>query len=146
MNFAEFKMVEDIRSDDDLAGIIDFRRIVAPPAALSGRALREWGEANWGVDHNASFPERITRCGFQGIGFTTADIPEPVLKALAAKFPDARWSYYASAWHHTHCAVGEAKDGKFTLRRIGPAKLGERPTKKSDETDMINVMCFGPNG
>jgi hypothetical protein len=146
MRLPEFKLAEDIRSADELGGIIDFRSIVPPPEGVSGRALRKWGEANWGIDHNASFLRRVTRCGFEGISFTTAEIPEPVLNALAAKYPDARWSYYAAAWHHTHYAVGEAKDGKFTLRRIGPAKLGERPIKMSDETDMISVMCFGPNG
>lgn len=101
---------------------IDFGRIVPVPEDVAGRPWRiqrAWGEAAWGVDHNAGGSELLD--DGVAIRFFTQAIPLPVLKALAEKLPDVSWRYFAAGWHQQVHAEGRAEEGVFTMTIHYPA-------------------------
>jgi hypothetical protein len=112
---------------------------VPPPPGIAGRAARRWGNANWGVDHNAGGARLVERPGFRGVSFFTEAFPEAVLKALAAKHPAVSWTMYACAWQMGWGATGGAAGGEFKFRVVLPKRTGEA----DDAFETIRLMAFG---
>jgi hypothetical protein len=127
------KLLSDVKRDDAPGGAFAFVRLVPPPHGLSAREARSWGKARWGVDHDAGGAVlAMLADGSPVLRFFTGGMPAPILHALAERYPDVGWRYFACGWRLDDWHVGQASDGEF--------RLLDRRDPSQDEQRLIRSM------
>ena len=135
------KLLSDVKRDDAPGGAFAFARLVPPPAGLSAREARAWGEARWGVDHDAGGAVLAALAdGSLVLRFFTGGMPAPILHALAERYPDVAWRYFACSWMLDDWHVGQASDGEFRLlNRRDPSQEEQRLIRSMTGDDRSEV-------
>lgn len=104
-------------TEDDLA---IGRRAIAAIAACGYATWFDWNRANWGTKWNAYEYEDVQRsqgvfvCRFQ----TAWTVPEPILQALAARYPTLAFETHSFDEMWNFALHGQSHDGRFTTLSV----------------------------